>query len=193
MSAMIPQEPVSQQCKKCGLTCVGCLNCEGDRILDRICEKLTFFKIPYVLPEGEDSSDPVDWLWSLFHQAFNDQADQLTQLNRLLSIAAEKAQQAKERYDVMIWCDECGPNVLVDEDGCCRSCGHDAVYDDTSELVRAVESQGRSTTLQSCQPYLQHQKFCMMLQPSLLSAGDGPAQCSCGLAALHASDPPTEQ
>lgn len=62
-----------------------------------------------------------------------------------------------------------------------------------SEALKAAFAEGRSTTLQSCQPYLQHQKFCMMLQPSLLSAGDGPAQCSCGLAALHASDPPTEQ
>lgn len=37
-------------------------------------------------------------------------------------------------------------------------------------------------------PYMQHTETCALKQPSLLSAGDGPATCTCGLAALRGDD-----
>jgi len=37
--------------------------------------------------------------------------------------------------DVCSFCPECGPNVGVDEDGCCASCGHDAMP--AAETVKA--------------------------------------------------------
>jgi hypothetical protein len=39
-----------------------------------------------------------------------------------------------------VLCDECGPNINVDEDGCCISCGRDAInYGTCPELDKAAD------------------------------------------------------
>jgi len=36
------------------------------------------------------------------------------------------------------WCAQCGPNVLVDEDGCCSACGSQAVGDGAEAALAAA-------------------------------------------------------
>ena len=36
------------------------------------------------------------------------------------------------------WCAQCGPNVKVDEDGCCISCGLQAIGDGAEEALTAA-------------------------------------------------------
>lgn len=41
--------------------------------------------------------------------------------------------------DVKTWCPQCGPDVSVDEDGCCAVCGADATGDG-ADLAHAQRS-----------------------------------------------------
>src|SRR5512146_2771943 len=49
------------------------------------------------------------------------------------SSVANKAAE-KEVTDLWSFCPECGPNVKVDEDGCCASCGNGAVGPEVIKL-----------------------------------------------------------
>ena len=40
------------------------------------------------------------------------------------------------------WCPQCGPHAWVDEDGCCRSCGADAMGDGADEALAALKAVG---------------------------------------------------
>jgi len=37
------------------------------------------------------------------------------------------------------WCAECGPNVSIDEDGCCKMCGRDAIGEGIDYIAKTLE------------------------------------------------------
>ena len=54
------------------------------------------------------------------------------------------------------WCPQCGPDVSVDEDGCCQGCGCDAVGEGAEEALKQREQLKVCVDALKATPYQPH-------------------------------------